>query len=462
MLIEESLVDEGENSMQIKEIEIQGLLGINSVCLNFVESNAFIAIHGPNGVGKTHVMKIVNSLLSLSWADLVTMPFKSAKITFDEGRQVEASRIPDDTGDSEISQIYGVKLNVRYRHDKNETELWSLSDGRPTFRVSLETRRIIKEETGYEARTSHVWISSDGQDKVHLSKLLERYPDLRNRIDSSFITPLPPGELAMKYIGPDKVSFVDTHRLIQESTSRNRTINDPKQVPAIRERAARMRTSLSQWSAMYLERSTTLDASFASRVLNESSVNISDESLFERHDKLIAEQEHLRELRLISGVDSGRLPPRDLNQTEKVLVQEFLNDLEKKLSVLEHPARQVSTFLNAVNSNFIGKSIRLDPKRGLRVESIHGELLDVTALSSGEQHYLVMLYDIIFSPEDVHFVLLDEPEISLHPQWQRGFLDILRKVNEERGTQFLVATHSPMILGPYIDDAVFIGPKELI
>lgn len=42
--------------------------------------------------------------------------------------------------------------------------------------------------------------------------------------------------------------------------------------------------------------------------------------------------------------------------------------------------------------------------------------------------------------------LLDEPEAALSPQRQLTFLRILKELSEERGCQFIIATHSPILL----------------
>lgn len=44
-------------------------------------------------------------------------------------------------------------------------------------------------------------------------------------------------------------------------------------------------------------------------------------------------------------------------------------------------------------------------------------------------------------------VLIDEPEISLHPEWQVKYIDLLVKTfGRYRGCHFVVATHSPMVI----------------
>ncbi|WP_232484020.1 AAA family ATPase [Burkholderia gladioli] len=80
--------------------------------------------------------------------------------------------------------------------------------------------------------------------------------------------------------------------------------------------------------------------------------------------------------------------------------------------------------------------------------------LKPSELSSGEKHQLVMLYELIFSGKDKQLYLIDEPEISLHVEWQRQFLDDLQQIAESRGHQFVIATHSPQIINGRRDLAV--------
>ncbi|WP_029839469.1 AAA family ATPase [Vibrio parahaemolyticus] len=67
--------------------------------------------------------------------------------------------------------------------------------------------------------------------------------------------------------------------------------------------------------------------------------------------------------------------------------------------------------------------------------------------SSGEQCLFLLFMGIISSIEDNALVCIDEPEISLHPQWQERFVDILSEsFSSYRGCHFLIATHSPLIV----------------
>jgi ABC-type molybdenum transport system ATPase subunit/photorepair protein PhrA len=67
--------------------------------------------------------------------------------------------------------------------------------------------------------------------------------------------------------------------------------------------------------------------------------------------------------------------------------------------------------------------------------------------SSGEQCLFLLFLGIISSIDDNSLILIDEPEISLHPSWQQKFVEILNKsLCAYSGCHFVIATHSPLIV----------------
>lgn len=69
-------------------------------------------------------------------------------------------------------------------------------------------------------------------------------------------------------------------------------------------------------------------------------------------------------------------------------------------------------------------------------------------LSSGEYHMLTSLLALGFGVQSNSVVLIDEPENSLHPQWQREFMDAVSKIcgNWVNDGHLIVCTHSPLIV----------------
>lgn len=78
------------------------------------------------------------------------------------------------------------------------------------------------------------------------------------------------------------------------------------------------------------------------------------------------------------------------------------------------------------------------------------------SLSAGEKQLLSFICYNAFYRDSVFFI--DEPELSLHVDWQRTLFPILK----EQGTnnQFIVATHSPFIYSKYPDKEINLNPDR--
>lgn len=73
--------------------------------------------------------------------------------------------------------------------------------------------------------------------------------------------------------------------------------------------------------------------------------------------------------------------------------------------------------------------------------------IDLKEASSGEQSIAVTILGIAGEIKDNSLVIIDEPEISLHPEWQEAFIPLLSSTfSSYAGCHFLLATHSPLLL----------------
>ena len=75
-------------------------------------------------------------------------------------------------------------------------------------------------------------------------------------------------------------------------------------------------------------------------------------------------------------------------------------------------------------------------------------------MSSGDQHLIVLIGKLIFEADANTLVLLDEPEISFHPEWQEKFLSILEVVRRINNFSALIATHSSILIGDRWDQVI--------
>jgi len=82
------------------------------------------------------------------------------------------------------------------------------------------------------------------------------------------------------------------------------------------------------------------------------------------------------------------------------------------------------------------KKIQISNKKGFIVVSNDERQpnleIPLSSLSSGEQHLIVLIGQLIFSISEGSLVLIDEPEISFHPEWQEQFLSIRAQYDEGR------------------------------
>lgn len=113
--------------------------------------------------------------------------------------------------------------------------------------------------------------------------------------------------------------------------------------------------------------------------------------------------------------------------------------------------KRLDTFYSIINNyGFAKKELELSPYFGIRfrADDEMSSLLLYDQLSSGEKHILLMNYDILIEVPDDSLVLIDEPELSFHLEWQGLFLSNLeRLINVRKGLQFIICTHSPELFG---------------
>ncbi len=118
-------------------------------------------------------------------------------------------------------------------------------------------------------------------------------------------------------------------------------------------------------------------------------------------------------------------------------------------------------FINAFASIFEDLDFSADD-REIKF-SKNGVEIPLDGLSSGEKQIIIRATTIIDElGKDKSIVLIDEPELNLHPLWQRNILDFYKKLMDNSGNekknQLIIATHSLEILNSvnYATDKVLI------
>ncbi|MBR2101603.1 MAG: AAA family ATPase [Prevotella sp.] len=73
-----------------------------------------------------------------------------------------------------------------------------------------------------------------------------------------------------------------------------------------------------------------------------------------------------------------------------------------------------------------------------------GETLVPYQLSSGEKQMLVILLTVLVENELPYVLFMDEPEVSLHVDWQQRLIDLILDLNPN--VQVILTTHSPAVI----------------
>jgi predicted ATP-binding protein involved in virulence len=149
------------------------------------------------------------------------------------------------------------------------------------------------------------------------------------------------------------------------------------------------------------------------------------------------------------------VPPYQDNEENAKVLTIYLSDSEKKTAVFDDLLSKIELFTNILNQKrFTFKSIQIDKESGFTFRTHKGQVLSLADLSSGEQHEVVLLYELLFKVQPNTLVLIDEPEISLHVTWQCAFIEDLIQIAKIQQIKFVIATHSPMIINNRFDLSV--------
>ncbi len=125
----------------------------------------------------------------------------------------------------------------------------------------------------------------------------------------------------------------------------------------------------------------------------------------------------------------------------------MLKDLRSALAKQE----RIDKFFELINSLFVntGKTIEIDDKN--RVIFRKGDLIiEMERLSAGEKQILLLLFTLFLMEDKPTVLLLDEPEISLHIEWQDRLISLMSELNPN--CQIIMTTHSPNIFADGWED----------
>lgn len=130
------------------------------------------------------------------------------------------------------------------------------------------------------------------------------------------------------------------------------------------------------------------------------------------------------------------------------VIQEWQKLLHKQDVINESK----TNFMEVVNNLLQRKELVVNDRNELVVKTQSGKNFHPNHLSSGEKQLLIIFGEALLQKSEPHIFIADEPELSLHIEWQESLVRSLKILNPY--AQMIFATHSPDIVGTYQDSVI--------
>jgi len=437
--------------MKIQEFRINQLFGYLNPRIPLNSQESITIIHGPNGCGKTTILRLIQALFKADIGYLRKIPFDSIEVIFDQGSVLRVRRIEE--------PLLARQPELRFKGADVTIIFSSIDSSRQNLEhtfppVPVRTRppiplSMIEREVPELMRVgSREWIKKKTNELLSLDQVIQEYGE---RVAWTIPEKKMP-EWLSQLIKSVSVHLIGSQRLLLSTRYGERS--DEEGRTEIKETielyANELANTISEKLAESVSISLSLDRSFPSRLLSATDiVDISEETLRRRYVEVEEKRQNLMSVGLLEEERRVNLPVQLMDSTERKVLTLYIEDTEKKLHAFDELQKKLAGFSEIINSKMSQtKSIVTDRRRGFlfRTASEPTKILSPKQLSSGEQHQVVVFYDLIFRAKPDSLILIDEPEISLHIDWQRQFLKDLARVKSVNNQEFLIATHSPQII----------------
>lgn len=166
-----------------------------------------------------------------------------------------------------------------------------------------------------------------------------------------------------------------------------------------------------------------------------------------KNKKLKFKNKNVLKERFISELKSDEIFLKKLNATDEQLILK-IEDIVEKVFLGEPKQSPWGAELFLVINEFLKKtnrSVTRDEKGFIAFKRKNDVIVKWYNFSRGEKTLLVLLLSVFLNREEDVIFILDEPDLSLHIEWQEILLPNLARLAPNR--QFVVSTHSPALIG---------------
>ena len=438
---------------RLERIEVDRLFNVYDHRIDLKLNDRVTLLHGPNGSGKTIVLRMIDALLNARLSYFQRVPFSRLAIGFHDGSELALHK---PATDDDLSTL---KLCVNGSEEHSS-------------RIDLRTdAERIAASIGHLQSHPNIpdtWIDVRGGELLSSLELLSRYEHIVSpSIAKGDVSPMP--DWFRDFLKTANTHLIEAQRLFQSGRvhrSRLRRRYRPSVpdglVSTVVEYGHDFRIRLADTMADYGRQSQTLDQSFPQRLITADE-KMSVEMLEERISDLEKKTADLKKIGILEETQASPIPVgmlENIDSTQERVMTLYVHDTTAKLAKLDALKDRSRLLLEKMNQKYRHKNIRVHREHGLVAMSDDGRRLELDRLSSGEQHELVLYYDLLFKVPSNTIVLIDEPELSLHVAWQKKFLTDLLEIVALSNFDTLIATHSPYIIGDRADLMIGLGGSD--
>lgn len=394
----------------IVELSISGLAGREGVYGQTLDRHLNV-FFGPNGSGKTSLLKILHSAMSKDSEILRTVPFQSAEV-----------------------KVYSITYDrvFAYSIQKESRKPVKRADSETALEEVLDSSLDLFEETSFVAD----W----ARPRPTEFPKWDEAPPLGDE---------GPGGWAHRYL--------PTSRLYLGLTTARPTIVESGAGPFSEEFLDQYYTGILQglWRNYYADILATTRAaqedglaSILKAVLTGKKQPVEE---LRQVDLEVAYDRVSRFLKRQGSEDIlGSLEDFEKSYSENAQLRSVvsdINEIEKRIAEAAAPRDSLQALIQKM---FSGNKDVLFKDKSIDVVTHDNEAIGLSSLSSGEKHVLRILIETLLAEDNS--IIIDEPEISMHVDWQRDLIQTMRQLNP--GAQIILATHSPEIMADVHDDKI--------
>lgn len=393
-------------------------------------------------------MKMLYGLLKMDFSIFEKISFESFVVNLDNKSKIEIKRL--DTTKKENSKYYSYTIYFK-KKNKEKENLYTKS--------KLEK---VDNEFGFD------FIQGLDEEKLDNLKLfnpkliaLDNF-ELRNRgLDTSDWYKNLQKEISVHLIETQRTLMVDKEKI---DDNRYFEKSDNVLISSVSKYTTELKDIIENTLNDYATTSQNLERTFPNRLITQQKQeNLTIENIKNELNNLEERRKKLQEVGLWDKDNSQDMNfeiPENTDSSSLNVLNLYIQDAKEKLAAFDGLEQKIALFKNIINSRFQFKQIYIDKKKGFFFLTHKNENLDSNDLSSGEQHQLVLLYEMLFKVKKNDLVLLDQPEISLHIVWQEKFLYDLVKIIELNPFDVVITTHAPEIINDRWDLSIGLSKNK--